>query len=152
MDCYKKLRPWTEIERCECNDISALLLIYQFTDNPICCFECRNEVDPERLGLTCEIVDQLASCFIVYGALYELWLDSGEYEVWAKKKLVDPQSQVNVKGMAVAKEMTNLIPTYFWWFLDTDDGEVTACPNCKNPLNINVKFGTGKCNQCYIVI
>jgi hypothetical protein len=81
---YEKLRPWTDIERCECTDVSRILLVYTLTDNPVHCHECKGELDPERLKLTSNQVDQIASWLSVFSALYDLRLNSGEYEVWAK--------------------------------------------------------------------
>jgi len=54
MDAYDKLRPWTEIESCECGSVSGLFLVDLLTDNPLHCEFCRKEVDPERLALTTE--------------------------------------------------------------------------------------------------
>lgn len=54
---YDKLRPWTAIERCDCQKITSLVLINLHTDNPIHCLHCKNEVDPERIMLSVKLVD-----------------------------------------------------------------------------------------------
>lgn len=51
-DAYLKLRPWTDIERCECDSVVSLILVDLLTDNPIHCGDCRKEIDPERLQLS----------------------------------------------------------------------------------------------------
>lgn len=123
-----------------------------FTENPINCFTCRKEVDPARLGISGKMSDTIANVFSVYGALYKLWLDSGEYESYGKEKLLDKEGEVNIRGIKLAKELSEKWPTYYWWFCDTDDGEPSACPNCNEALNENVYFGTGVCERCNIAI
>ena len=152
MSRYDRLRPNIDIETCECEEVSKLLLVYMFTDNPINCFKCRKEIDSERLGLSGEMCDDIARVFNVYGALYNLWLDSGEYELDSKNKLLDKNGQVNINGMKLAKKLSNEWKTYYWWFYDTDDGEPENCPNCSCKLTENVYFGTGICEKCNIAI
>src|SRR5688572_28459212 len=130
MDAYSKLRPITEIERCECPAVTGLFLVYLLFRNPICCSSCRKELDPERLGLSAPEVDAIARCFSVYGSLYKLWIDSGEYEQYAKQQLIATHGQVNLQGMQIAREMTKKMPTHYWWFCDTDDGTPESCPSC----------------------
>jgi hypothetical protein len=149
---YQKLRPWTEIERCECGAVGTLLLIDLLTDNPIHCGTCRKEIDPDRLQLTIEETEEIARWFSAAAALYRLWLHSGEYEAYAKARLLDPQGQINVDGREIARKLSRKWPTRLWFFSDTDDGEPTHCPVCHGPLNKQVKWGTGCCQQCFIQI
>jgi hypothetical protein len=152
MSYFDKLRPWTHIERCVCPQRTRLVLVDALTDNPIHCFECRKEVDAQLLELDEHTVDQLASWFHSFKALYALWLNSGEYEAYAKVCLLDANGQVNLEGMAIASKMSNLRRTYYWWFHDSDDGVPTHCPNCAAPLDGELKFGTGKCDVCNVVM
>jgi hypothetical protein len=103
MDAYQRLRPWTTIEACECSGLKSLLLVDLLTDNPLHCGFCRREVAPERLQLTAEETDQIAHWFSAADALYKLWLHSGEYEAYAKSRLLDPNGEVNVKGLELAR-------------------------------------------------
>ena len=151
-DAYQRLRPWTDIERCECASVESLLLVDLLTDNPIHCGYCRKEIDPERLQLTAEETHDIAHWFGAASALYRLWLDSGEYEQYAKERLLDPQGQITVAGREIARKLSEKWPTRFWFFSDTDDGEPTHCPICHNPLDEDVKWGTGCCRQCFIQI
>jgi hypothetical protein len=150
MDAYNKLRPWTEIEACECASIEGLFLVDLMTDNPLHCDFCRKEVDPERLKLTIEETEAVAGWFSTASALYRLWLDSGEYEEYAKARLLDPNGQVNRDGLKVARTLSARIPTRLWFFRDTDDGEPTHCPICRNELDTDVKWGSGRCLSCEI--
>lgn len=152
MSSYDKLRPWTEIEKCDCEKFTSIVLVDILTDNPIHCFNCKNEIDPELLKLDDKLVDDIASWFGVFQSLYGLWLNSGEYEQYAKKKLIDKSSQVNIEGMSVAKSLSAHCLSYYWWFSDTDDGELIHCPSCARKLDPDVKYGTGKCEACNVVV
>lgn len=152
MNSYDKLRPWRDIESCECETVSALVLVDLLTDNPIHCAICRREVDPERISLTTDETESIAHWFSAASALYRLWLHSGEYENYAKQRLLDPNGQVNVEGRQLAQALSARIPTQLWFFYDTDDGEPTTCPVCCNALDTDVKWGTGQCKACHIYI
>lgn len=150
MNAYQKLRPWTEIEACECSSRSGLLLVDLLTDNPLHCDHCRKEIDPERLQLTEQATALVANWFFAASALYRLWLHSGEYEEYAKLQLLNIEGQVNRDGLALAEMLSSIIPTKLWLFYDTDDGIPVECPRCAKPLDANVKWGTGKCESCRI--
>ncbi len=150
MNSYQRLRPWTDIEVCDCPSVNGLLLVDLLTDNPLHCAFCRKEVDPERLQLTIEETEAVARWFSSADALYRLWLDSGEYENFAKCCLLDPKGQVNRDGIAIARILSSRIPTRLWFFSDTDDGVPTNCPICSEPLDLGVKWGTGLCRVCQI--
>jgi|SRR5262245_10462627 len=150
MDAYDKLRPETQIESCQCPTVNGLFLVDLLTDNPLHCDFCRNEVDPERLQLTVEETESVAFWFSVARSLYRLWLNSGEYEAYARACLLDPNGQVNRDGLKIARELSAKIPTRLWFFHDMDDGEPTHCPICKRELDTNVKWGYGTCVDCRI--
>lgn len=150
MNSYDRLRPWTEIEACECSEVKGLLLVDLLTDNPLHCATCRREVDPERLGLSAEETDSVAGWFSVASALYQLWLASGEYELYAKERLLDPKGQVNQLGLKIAAELSARLPTQLWMFHDDDDGRAENCPICGTQLDTNVKWGTGQCTACRV--
>lgn len=152
MDVYDKLRRWTEIEACECASVEGLLLVDLLTDNPLHCDRCRKEVDPARLKLTVEETESVARWFAAASTLYRLWLHSGEYEEYAKARLLDPEGQVNRDGLEVARTLSARVPTRLWFFYDTDDGEPTHCPVCRGELDVDVKWGTGACQRCLIQI
>jgi len=152
VDAYQKLRPWTQLDSCSCEVVQSLLLVDLLTNNPIHCGACRREVDPQRLALTVTETEEVASWFSVASALYRLWLDSGAYEAFAKTQLVDPQGAVNRNGLAVARALSARFPTRLWFFRDTDDGEPTQCPVCGDVLDTNVRWGTGQCPRCPILV
>ncbi len=149
---YDKLRPFTELESCECEAVSGLLLVDQLTDNPIHCAVCRREVDPERIALTADESESIARWFSASSALYRLWLHSGEYENYAKERLLDPNGQINKVGAEIARTLSAKLPTQLWFFHDSDDGEPTECPVCSKQLDTSVRWGTGQCATCFIHI
>ena len=81
-----------------------------------------------------------------------LWLDSAEYELWAKSKLLDKTGEVKKLGLKATKLLSEKHSAYLWWFWDTDDGDPACCPNCAGPLDPDTKFGFGKCEPCKIYI
>ncbi len=150
MTWYDKLRPWSTIEACQCQTVSELLLIDLLTDNPLHCASCRCEVAPERLQLTENEVESIAQWQSLASALYRLWLDSGEYEDYAKQKLLDPHGQVNQQARELAIALSVRLPTRFWYFHDTDDGDPTSCPVCGGQLETGVNWGIGICRPCHL--
>lgn len=114
---YDKLRPFTEIEACECKTVSGLLLVDLLTNNPIHCAVCRREVDPERISLSSDETEAIASWFSASNALYRLWLHSGEYENYAKGRLLDPNGQINTTGIEIARSLSAKLPTQLWFFI-----------------------------------
>jgi len=150
MEHYDKLRPWTNIESCTCPSVSALLLVDLLTDNPIHCAVCRREVDPERIALTIEETEAISHWFSAASALYRLWLHSGEYETYAKERLLDPAGQVNRQGRALAERLSAKIPTQMWYFHDDQESSPSTCPVCCQPLDTAVAWGLGQCVACYL--
>jgi Zn-ribbon-containing, possibly nucleic-acid-binding protein (DUF2310) len=152
MEAYNKLRPITEIESCTCDTVTGLLLVDMMSDNPLHCATCLHEVDPARINLTESETDDIASWYPAARSLYRLWLDSGEYEAYAKNCLVDADGQINRVGRQLAKSLSAHHPTVFWFFHDADDGTPTHCPYCDAELDTNVKWGTGACRACHILM
>ena len=55
-------------------------------ENPLYCVACNGEVAPERIGFDERLAEDIACWLSLHRSLYQLWLDSGEYENWAEKK------------------------------------------------------------------
>lgn len=152
MDVYNLLRPCADTRHCDCEAIEQLLLVYTLMENPIQCFRCKGIVDPARLTLSEPQVASVARWCSVFGALYDLWLDSGEYERWAKEQMLRRGGQVNVQGIAAAAALSETLPTYYWWFHETDDPIPTSCPWCGGPVTPAIRHGECQCDSCRIVI
>lgn len=148
---FNGLRP-SRLEFCDCHSIERLLLFYTLTDNPIHCFACKWAVDPETLSLSDEQVCRIVAWHRQFRALYDLWLDSGEYEAWAKTQLLQPGGQVNVAVPACASMLSELIPTYYWWFHRDGDPVPGNCPACRRVLGPATLHGHAQSDVCKVVI
>lgn len=121
-------------------------------DNPLYCVTCNGEVAPERIGFAAELADDIASWRSVHRSLFCLWLDSGEYEEWAKQQLSDRRGQVNLRGLELASQLNTIVTTYFWWFHDADDGIANSCPVCSGALSEWADRDFQRCGTCFILI
>jgi hypothetical protein len=155
-DPYSKLKPAPPTppeEICVCEQTYPFILCYHFSDNPIRCAHCKNEVAPERWQPSTVSVDAIASWRQFYSCFYHLWLDSGAYEDWARTILSDPYSPVNERGYQVCTDISLRRPCYYWWFQDVgmeDFEELETCPKCHAELVEN--FGKLVCERCFIVV
>jgi predicted nucleic acid-binding Zn ribbon protein len=108
--------------------------------NPIHCLDCNREVALESLPLDVRLIDRIASWRSVAVALDHLWLDSGQYEDWARGELSDIHSAVNRRGREVRRELDQLRRCYYWWFQDesVDDFQPRRdCPDCGRPFQLH---------------
>lgn len=155
-DPYIKLKPAPPTppeEICVCEQAHPIILCYALSDNPICCAHCRQEIPPEQMKFDRSQVDAIASWRQFYSSFYHLWLDSREYEDWAREILSDPQSPVNERGYKVCAELAPLRPCYYWWFQDTgweSFEPLETCPKCHAELT--ERFGRLICEPCRIIV
>lgn len=118
-DPYWKLRPTPptpEDEICSCEGTLPIVLARTFGPNPLSCLRCNLEVPPERVGFPETLAEELAVWTSFYAAFDTLWLDSGEFEDWARRELSDPESVVNRRGLALVAELNRYRPSYMYWF------------------------------------
>src|SRR3989344_4119350 len=158
-DPYFKLRPSPETpedEICKCAEDKPMKLMGALSCNPLHCIDCNLEVFPESLPRDQVLVDAVASWRRTYDDIDWLWLQSGEYEAWAKDQLVDMTSPVNQRGMALCEELSLLRKCYYCYFQDdTAEGfkPITLCPACQQTLKA---YGDGIfpqliCEECRII-
>ncbi len=86
-------------------------------------------------------------------ALSALWLDSGEYEGWARRQLENPSGEANANGIEIVTELNKIRRTYYSWFQDNSAADFAPrgdCPRCGKKLG-NVE-GKSVCEQCNIVL
>jgi hypothetical protein len=156
-DRYWKLRPMgatPEDETCRCTDRVPLVLQYHLSENPLACARCNGEVSPEQIGFTAEVAEMVATWRELEAALFAMELESSEeYEQWAQRRLVDPNSRVNQLGLQVVARLNQYCRTYYWWFLDEEarNGPPPArCPRCSGqlaPLFVHLV-----CETCSILV
>jgi predicted nucleic acid-binding Zn ribbon protein len=152
MNIYDKLKPNNQVELCSCDKFYGVLLVDLLTTNPLNCFKCKNELIPEKLSLNDELIKKIINWLSIYDSLYKLWLDSGEYEQWAKSKLLDPKSSVNIRGLEIINEINKSFKAYYWWFYDADDSIPTNCPICNKLLENSNINNYNICENCHIVM
>jgi hypothetical protein len=158
-DRYFKLTPppqTPEVEICRCEGNRPIKLMASLSYNPLHCIDCNLEVAPESLALSVPLVEATAHWRDLYNAIDWLWLDSGEYEMWAKEQLVDIASPVNQRGIVLCRNLDAVRRCYYWYFQDQSvEGfkPITHCPNCHKPLatHSNGVFRQLICEQCTII-
>ena len=155
-DPYWKLRPPPPPpaeELCSCTGAPPLMLQAHLSSNPLSCIVCDLEVAPERVGFSEALAERLAFWQTFHDCFYLLWLDSGEFEAWARSQLEDPESPVNKRALELVSELGATRLTYYWWFQDTgaDDFQpLSRCPACQQALVR--RYGRYICEQCRIVV
>lgn len=135
--------------RCCCRHLTTAYLAHVLTDNPIHCSFCRGEVAPERIGFDVPTAELIARWNTVYGAVYELWLDSGPYELWAESELLRADSHVNETGLQACEQLSKHIRCRYLWFWQ--EKRPVQCPVCG--LNLRDAEGTHLvCTACAVYI
>jgi predicted nucleic acid-binding Zn ribbon protein len=155
-DPYHLLGPfdYTSEEMCGCGAITALILRDTLTPNPLACGTCFGEVPPEDIPLDPGIVASIFQWRTVYQALYNLWLDSGDYESWAATQLEDVAGQVNVVGRGLAGRLsTPERPCYYWWFVRDSSLPPEYCPICEDgPMAVWPHRSARHCPNCRLMV
>lgn len=154
-DPYWKLRPpppTPEDELCSCPDAPPVVLMCRGY-NPLACLECNGDVPPERLGFDEQLAEELAFWRSFYKAFDTLWLDSGEFEGWARRELSDPESVPNRRGLKLVEELNKYNPSYFLWFQEPGEEDfkpLSRCPRCDGELLPS--RGRRVCDACKIAV
>ncbi|HQR06364.1 MAG TPA: DUF2310 family Zn-ribbon-containing protein [Gemmatales bacterium] len=157
-DPYWRLRPelpTPEDEICHCSQSNAVILRDGLSKNPLFCANCNGEVPPERLGFDAKFAEEIANWLWLYDSLYCLWLNSGEYELWAKARLLDSVGQVNVQGRKIVEKLSTITRTYYWWFDDSEGEEerrLKICPICTQTLEEYLNKNCRICEACRILV
>jgi hypothetical protein len=156
-DPYWKLRPAPPTpldELCGCASGEPLLLRSVLGPNPLACARCNLEVPPERLPLPHELADSVAAWRSFHDSFYVLWLDSNEFEDWARSQLQAPDSVVNRRALSLRAELEPIRRTYYWWFQDTgadDFSPLSSCPICSHAL-ADVALAGLVCQRCSVLV
>jgi hypothetical protein len=161
-DPYWRLRPpppTPDREICACTSIMPILLQPHLSSNPLSCACCNLEVPPERIGFDETIANEIASWQQFHNCFHFLWLDSGDFESWAEKHLLDPLSVVNLRGLELARRISKFRRCYLWWFEDWSADDRVApsrCPRCLGSLDVRFEHTRGwsllVCEPCSIAI
>jgi Zn-ribbon putative nucleic-acid-binding protein DUF2310 len=156
IDPYYKLRPepsTPEDEICQCADDPPIVLQDHLASVPLACLKCNSEVPPELVGFDADLAERIAFWRDLHRALFTLWIDSGDYEDWARTQLQDPQGQLNSRGIEIVNALNTHRRTYYWWFEDAsarDFAPPSKCPRCYGDLL--ERFGCSVCEVCSIMV
>jgi len=145
--------PTPPSDRCACTGTHPIVLQPHLSANPISCLACNLEVRPESLSLSEPLARALASWQEFYECFYRLWLDSGEFAVWARRELQNPDSAVNRRGRDLVLDLDRIRRAYYWWFHTEGcggGGALTRCPVCDAVLQ-NLDH-LRLCEPCSIVL
>jgi hypothetical protein len=154
-DPYYKLRPeppTPDDELCGCTKISEIYIAHKLESNPIHCLKCNGVIPPDKLAYSGHVAEEIAVWNSVYGSLYRLWLNSGEYEIWASERLSDPSGQINTQGLELAKQLGRIAKTYYLWFHEDDENTPQICPLCGSKFIEIEGARYSACNNCLIII
>ena len=83
-------------------------------------------------GFQKEILDEFLTGFLPRAPYTDCGFTQESTKGYAKARLLDPQGQNNDDGRKIAVRLSAKWPTRLWLFYDSDDGEPTHCPMCKN--------------------
>jgi Zn-ribbon-containing, possibly nucleic-acid-binding protein (DUF2310) len=158
----RKLNPpreTAEDELCRCMPAPPRKLMPALGFNPVHCVQCNLEVRPEDMLLPDTLVEELARWNGVYQALDTLWLDSGEYESFARAELSDLASAINTRGLTLRRQISDYFPCYYWVWRDADAAPGTttsspACPLCSRTMipRWTSVFDQRVCDGCCLVL
>jgi predicted nucleic acid-binding Zn ribbon protein len=156
MDPYEALRPEAATpvnELCTCDGRPPIVLQDHLSRNPMSCLKCNLEIPPERLGISSELARGIANWRNLYRAFDVLWLDSGDYEDWAREQLEDPNGRVVVMGLELVDKLNQYVRAYYWWFEDASEDDfvpLSQCPRCDGSLD--KRFDCFVCEKCSIMV
>jgi predicted nucleic acid-binding Zn ribbon protein len=125
------------VELCECPGPTALKLMTALSSDPLHCVTCNLVVPLDRLELDDGLRDDLRRWGALVSALDYLWIDSGDYELWALHELSDVESAINRRGLALRARIDGDREVYYWFFQDESLDEfhsIERCPACRQPL------------------
>jgi predicted nucleic acid-binding Zn ribbon protein len=158
-DSYLKLRPPPTTpanELCHCPGHPAIKLMCALSYNPLHCLDCNLEIEATSLSLPPQLVEPIAAWRSSYDAIYRLWLESANYEDWARAQLSDIASPINVGGMRLREQLDQVRRCYLWYFQDQSADSFTPmmhCPKCGNAFSAYHSgiFAQYLCERCGIV-
>jgi hypothetical protein len=137
-------------EVCRCTPQTALHLRYEFSEFPLFCTDCTGQIFPAAFHLTEDLAQEILSWRTLYAALYDLWLDSSDYEAFARSALLDTTGEVNRRGLTLAARLSEQRTTYYWWFSEDADSSPVKCPVCHTPMTEHATRRFRFCHGCHI--
>jgi predicted nucleic acid-binding Zn ribbon protein len=127
----------TAMELCECAGEPPVKLMTALSTDPVHCVACNLIVPLERLDLDDVLHDELRRWGALMASIDHLWLDSGDYELWALRELSDAESSINRRGLDLRSRLEAGREAYYWFFQDEsvdDFHPIDRCPSCRRAL------------------
>jgi hypothetical protein len=156
MDAYVKLReriPPPPEELCNCSSVVSVMFQPHLTANPLVCSACSGEVPPERISLQPDLAEQIGQWASFQAAFETLWLDSREYEDFARSVLEDFNSPLNQRGYSLSQKLDAHIACRYFLFQDEGRNHyvlLESCPRCQGQLEPTGNWR--ECRSCKIVV
>ena len=101
------------------------------------------------------LAESIADWNSVYRSIDILWLDSQDYENWAKNEMQNINSVINRRGREISKELSKKKLCYYWLFQAGEDDnvpELKNCPICNTPFKkLETKLPQFVCEVCKII-
>jgi predicted nucleic acid-binding Zn ribbon protein len=125
------------MELCECTGAPPVKLMTALSADPVRCVACNLIVPLDRLDLADPLRDALRRWGALMASIDHLWLDSGDYELWALHELSDIGSAINKRGLDLRERLDGGRTVYYWFFQDesvADFNPIDRCPSCRRAL------------------
>jgi predicted nucleic acid-binding Zn ribbon protein len=145
------------MELCACPGPTALKLMTALSADPVHCVSCNLIVPLDRLELADGLRDDLRRWGAVMSSVDYLWIDSGDYEMWALRELSDIGSSINKRGLELRRRLDGDRPAYYWFFQDESVDAfhpIDRCPSCRGVLHEYAGDGIFRqlvCDDCRIL-
>lgn len=151
--------PWDRHDHiCVCKDSSAFILMghgFGYRQAILFCCDCLGYYPNYRtFELVGDLLPTLHSWALIYGHVSDIWMLSGDLELWASNELQSPTSQLNKQGRKYAKQIHRLIKRPVWYYLFVEsDKRTSTCPSCgingKCPDWNRTKYACEMCSCVY---
>ena len=138
---------------CHCSNDVPVILQGSLPESPLNCMQCKTPVSLEDVSVSDELADAINKWGQLYSSLFTLWRDSGEYQEWAKQKLLDEAGSINLEGLKLAQQYNVMRKAYYWMFRDNSDKDYVQpqhCPFCGASMVPILENDFKVCHDCRV--
>ncbi len=138
-------------DKLEQDDFLILFLNHIELNYPLISYKLKTGIHFLNLNIKdVALLDLIYDWMTVYNAIYDLYMDSGDYEFWALKELENINSSINVLGLKLSNLLNNYAETYYYLFRGIDRELPKKCPLCNK--DFNALEGSHICKKCKIIM
>jgi hypothetical protein len=141
--------------RCRCAGTSPLRLMWALDPDVVWCIRCNAPVKRATHFFRPAAKNSLGRWKAEFESIYRLWLESGDYESWARRQLTSLAAPINRTGLKLVRANSKLDGRKLYYYFDQFlDRPVRArkCPACGGALNIVQGRSLGLCSRCLLAI